>query len=182
MINVNKFLTLICFYKFKTGKSSIAEKNAFLELAKNFTTQQSDGVPYKTRLQIGGVYFISTNIDVGDGLFNGATGVLKKIELADGVPKRAWMEFNHPSIGLNKRKITESYQKTQGIDDKWVAVDKIEKKLTKYGQFAGLSIVRQQIPLVAANGMTVNKAQGSSMDFVVVPMPSGNRRKILTKN
>jgi len=26
--------------------------------------------------------------------------------------------------------------------------------------------------------MTVNKAQGSSMDFVVVPMPSGNRGKI----
>jgi len=75
-------------------------------MAVNFTTQQSDGIPYQTRLQIGGVYFISTNIDVGDGLFNGATGVLRKIELADGVPIRAWMEFHHSSIGLNKRKIT----------------------------------------------------------------------------
>jgi len=82
--------------------------------AKQLKPQQSDGVLYETRLQLEAVYFVSTNIDVEDGLFNGATRILKLIEYNEknGSRKRAWLKFEHPLIGLQKRKMTES-EKTQ---------------------------------------------------------------------
>jgi len=70
------------------GKKS--DREALKLKAQNLTPQQSDGLPYETRLQVGAVYFISTNINVEDGLFNGATGVLKKIEYSiNWDPRRA---------------------------------------------------------------------------------------------
>jgi len=127
------------------------------------------------------VYFVSTNIDVEDGLFNGATGILKLIEYNEnnGSPKRAWLRFEHPLIGLQKRKMTESYQKKHNIDLSWVAIDPIKKNLSKTGRHHGLAIIRKQIPLVAANGMTINKAQGSSMKSVVVTV--NTKSKFMTR-
>jgi len=80
------------------GSTSVASKQKLLSSAKGWTAQQSDGLPYETHLQIGGEYFVSTNIDVTDGLFNGSTGHLKLIEYGttssrERIPKRAWMDL-----------------------------------------------------------------------------------------
>ena len=67
---------LDCF----TGGDNEQQRQAFLERAKEFTTSECIGLPYTVNLQVGGIYFVTTNIDVGDGLFNGATGTLVAIE------------------------------------------------------------------------------------------------------
>lgn len=164
------------------GNGSAKEKQSLLQFAKTLNAQQSDGIPYETNLQIGAVYFVSTNVDVEDGLFNGATGVLKLFVFSDEfhkVPKRAWLKFDHPLIGMKKRELTKSYQEKNHIDLSLVAVDHVKKNISKTGRHNGLLIVRKQIPLVAASGMTINKAQGSSLPFVVVEM--NKKTKYMTR-
>jgi len=124
-------------------------------------------------LKVDAEYFISTNVDVQDGLFNGSTGCLKKIEygrthLGNPIPKRCWMDFRNPLIGANKRLGTNGYQRKKEINVDWTAIERITKNLSKTGRHKGLEIVRTQIPLVAANGMTIMKSQGSSIPCVTV--------------
>ena len=84
-----------------------------LEDAKNLTVTESDGQPYRTHLKVGGEYFVSTNINVQDGLFNGSTGCLMMIEEGktrngEWIPKHAWMDFQNPLIGAKKREETRA--------------------------------------------------------------------------
>jgi hypothetical protein len=165
------------------GTGSETQKRTLLEYAKKLTTQQSDGLPYETQLQVGGEYFISTNIDVQDGLFNGATGSLKKIEYGMTakqvkVPKSAWMDFRNPLIGLSKRASVKWEQQRKQIPPEWVPVERITRNLSKTGRHKGLEIIRTQIPLVAANGMTICKSQGSSIPLVVVSVHRNKGRKL----
>lgn len=135
------------------------------------TAQQSDGLPYQTPLQVGGAYFVCNNVSVEDGLFNGSTGFLKLIEYgttAGGsrVPKRAWMHFENSMIGSQKRATTKSYQERNSIDLTWTAIDRRTINLSKTGRHGGLQLIRKQIPLVPANGMTITKSQGSSIPII----------------
>lgn len=123
-------------------------------------------------MKVGGLYFVSTNVDVQDGLFNGATGCLRKIEygtLRDGsrAPKAVWCEFENSLIGSKARSVTKRYQERQGIPLNLVRIGR-EKRNLSVAKERKLQIVREQIPLVAANGMTIHKSQGSSLDSVVV--------------
>jgi len=143
-----------------------------LNYAKTLTTQQSDGLPYETPLQVAGAYFVCTNIDVQDGLFNGSTGILKKIEYSNTlsgarIPVRCWMDFQNSLVGSEKRNCTRSYQMTKQINLEWTSIDRITRNLSKTERHGGLQIIRKQIPLVAANGMTIAKSQGSSYVLVV---------------
>jgi len=76
------------------------------------------------------------------------------------------MKCEHPMIEAELKK-KEAKMKKNNIDLSWVPVDRIIKNLIKTGRHHGFAIIRIQIPLVAANGMTINKAQGSSMASVV---------------
>lgn len=85
-----------------------------MKYAKTLTVQRWSGVRYQVRLQVGAVHFVFTNINVSDGLFNGATGTLKLIEYGftrDGtsVPKRVWMDFGNPVIGVKRRQAEQNY-------------------------------------------------------------------------
>ena len=47
------------------------------------STVESGGLPYLTKVAIGSPYMITPNIDVADGLVNGAISILKHIEQCD---------------------------------------------------------------------------------------------------
>jgi hypothetical protein len=144
-----------------------------LDYAKTLRPQQSDGIPYKTHLQVGGEYFVSTNVDLQDGLFNGSTGGLKMIEFGytvhnQRVPNAAWMDFRNPLIGAAKRLITKTYQEMHNVNLEWTRIERIQRNLSKTGRHKNMELIRKQIPLVAANAMTITKSQGSSLPLVVV--------------
>jgi hypothetical protein len=170
---------LFCF----AGGASEVEKQRWLKVAKTFTAQKADGLPYETRLQINGQYFITTNIDVSDGLFNGATGILKMLEYGttkEGVriPKNAYMEFHHPSIGASRRASTKAEQERKRINLNYVQIGRITKNLSKTGRHKGIRIIRTQLPLLSANAITIPKAQGSSIPFVVVSATTSRKKKM----
>ncbi len=73
-----------------------------------WNAQESDGMPYETLLKVGALYFVTTNIDVSDGLFNGALGFLRRIDYGNNssgvsIPNVAWLEFESPVIGVDQR-------------------------------------------------------------------------------
>lgn len=118
---------------------------------------------------------MTTNIDVQDGLFNGATGTLKKIEYGktttgDRVPYKAWMDFRNLLIGAGSRSTTKYYQQRKNIDPNLVMIGRITRNLSKTGRHGGLQLIRTQIPLLAANGMTISKSQGSSLQCKMFKM------------
>lgn len=90
------------------------QKNLLLQ-ATSFTAQQSEKLPYQTHLQVGGEYFISTNIDVSDLLFHGSTEILCRMEFSRTHsnlvgPTAAWIDFRHAQIGVKCRGLTEKEQ------------------------------------------------------------------------
>ena len=81
------------------------------------------------------------------------------------------MDFKNNLIGMKEKTRSGGYQKQQNIDINLVRINRMSRNLTKNKQgHGGLHIVRKQIPLVAANGMTIAKSQGSTMELVVVHM------------
>jgi hypothetical protein len=165
-------LYFYCCKLFK-GSGTDLQKQTLLEYAKTLRPQQSDGIPYKTRLQVGGEYFVSTNVDLQDGLYNGSTGGLKLIEYGttnhqQRIPIAAWIDFRNILVGVYKRSITKRYQQKHNINLQWTRIERIQRNLSKTGRHKGLELIRKQIPLVAANAMTITKSQGSSLPFVIV--------------
>ena len=110
---------------------------------------------------------VSTNIDVPDGLFNGATGILKNLvesKLTSGGKgvSRAFVEFAKRDIG------TVARQSVHGVCQTWTPVDSQLRVLNSFGHYQGLQIVRRQVPLIPANAITIHKSQGSSIPEVAV--------------
>lgn len=164
------------------GSGSQAQKSNLIEQAKEFSTQKNDGLPFETFLKVDAEYFVTTNIDVQDGIFNGATGTLKAIEYgitttADRVPYKAWMDFRNPLIGVTSRSTTKAYQLRKNIDLNLVMVGRITRNLSKTGRHGSLQLIRTQIPLLAANGMTIDKSQGSSLKWVCVCVKKTKHRR-----
>lgn len=166
---------------FFLGDGTNFDKLAFKETAKTFDRKECTGLMYNVNLQVGGVYFVTTNIDVSDGLLNGATGVLKAIEYGvqasettETVPTSAWIQFCHPSIGqeLRSNQWVKQRAERNGFPNTWTPIDRMSRQLNK--TLHGMQVVRKQIPLQAANGMTINKSQGSSIEKVVITC-TGNR-------
>lgn len=82
--------------------------------------EDTSGLPLLLILQTNTRYMITTNIDVSDGLYNGATGIVKEVFLEnDGNSKRSdknkldvnenpilvWMKFEDSTIGLTARAV-----------------------------------------------------------------------------
>lgn len=61
------------------GRCSAKRQQEVIEIGKKLNLQSCDGLRFKVNLKVGAQYFVSTNINVQDGLFNGATGTLKKL-------------------------------------------------------------------------------------------------------
>jgi len=67
------------------------------------------------------------------------------------------------------------------LDDNWVPIELMKRVLKSWARQQGLQIVRTQIPLVAANGMTIPKAQGSTILGVVVSTRTSKGVRKLTR-
>lgn len=88
---------------------------------------------------------------------------------------RVWMLFQDRIIGSERRKqfVRERGGYPDFAQSSWTPIEKLTKVLSKvYSD--GIKIVRTQIPLLACNGMTIAKSQGSSLPLVVVSF-SGRR-------
>ena len=114
---------------------------------------------------------IVCNINVEDGLVNGASGLLKYISINEKInePEILWFHFLPERVGLNTR--------LNGINHNDINIDKfwtpIYKKITllKNHTFQQKGqVTRTQFPIVAAEAMTIHKSQGQSYNEVCVSL------------
>lgn len=83
---------------------TLKQKNSALASVQSLAITETSGLPYKMILQTGSSYMITTNVDVSDGLFNGATGTLCRITKdKKEKPSIAWLEFTDSKIGAELR-------------------------------------------------------------------------------
>jgi len=96
-------------YDLYVGEDRPERKTAILALFKERHHKYTQGLMSRLMLKEGGKYVLSTNIEVADGLTNGAPCVLKHIlwgKLDSDkslVPLRLYVEFEHVSIGAETR-------------------------------------------------------------------------------
>ncbi|XP_069139395.1 uncharacterized protein [Argopecten irradians] len=121
------------------------------------------------------IYDISVSIDVVDGLTNGSTCVVKHIEfkLSPVRPAIVWVLFGEVKIGAIRR---NQYQHLFGnnIDKSWTPI--FETKRTF--MYNRKTFERIQFPLQPSAAKTVHKAQGATLDKVVVSLSQTRKRKI----
>ncbi|XP_058495553.1 ATP-dependent DNA helicase PIF1-like [Solea solea] len=101
------------------------------------------------------------NVDVSDGLVNGACGVITQIVQSEGVkfPKMVYVKFDDENVGAERRRQSPSVS-AELVGSTAFAPE--EERVCKKG---GL---RRQYPLKLAWACTIHKVQGITVDDVVV--------------
>lgn len=127
-------------------------------------------LPYMVRLAVGMPYMVTTNVDVEDGLVNGAMGQLKYIEHAEDDPNekivKLWIKFDNDVIGallrIKSRPIV--YSKPGILQPDWTP---ISRRSANIKLSSSIKCKRIQFPIVSASALTVHKSQGGTFSEIV---------------
>ena len=168
MINRNKEkgFESKCFDSFSTGLS-VNQREKVIEQISLLETTETQGLPSVVQLKTGIRYMITVNIDVCDGLVNGVSGILKKIDLtSNGFINLLRFDFEREDIGLIARQKFNEPDLTLtpiGRQTKSFFI-KVERQLH--------SVLRSQFPLRPSEAITIHKSQGQTYDQVVIHLSS----------
>ncbi|KAK3105661.1 hypothetical protein FSP39_002926 [Pinctada imbricata] len=126
-------------------------------------------------LAVGMIYDITINLDVNDGIANGSTCIIKNIEnriLQTSRPSIVWVLFTDLTIGsLTRQKYKHLYHAY--IDPLWTPIFDVNRNfLYNYKSYQ-----RTQFPLKPAAAKTVHKAQGCTVDEIVIDLSQTRTRK-----
>ena len=117
------------------------------------------------RVKIGAHVMNTTNIDVADGLTNGAMGTIVNIVYNDSVKqmKAIFVKFDHTTIGVNA-KINSTYHCNVSST---VPIEQMQVNFS-VDRRASCQANRKQFPLAWA--VTIHKCQGLTVDEIVMDM------------
>ena len=107
---------------------------------------------------------LTVNLDVEDGLTNGAPCTTMHIE--QGV---IWVKFDEDSIGSKARAENLQLYGTT-VDRTWVPIKPIRREFAA-GKYRNAKINRLQYPLQLAAAKTIHKCQGATMESAVIQLP-----------
>ena len=140
---------------------------------------QTANLHHSLDIVINMIYDLTVNVNTEDGLANGATCVLKHIDYRQaGIlrPSIIWVQFDDPQIGVQRRlQYKRLYKKS--IHESWTPVFDVERTFI-YGRARNATIQRIQFPLVPAAGCSVHRAQGSTLNKVVIDLTQNKTRKV----
>ena len=112
--------------------------------------------------------------DTSDGLVNGATGIVLRIEYGTRrdtqarVPCILWIEFDDPTVGKQKRTNSKARcLRDNTILNTWTPIG-LETKRFQRGKGVSYRIVRKQFIFVVAEALINHKSQGDMYKCVVV--------------
>ena len=108
---------------------------------------------------------MTLNNDTSDGLVNGATGILQRIEYGTRsdtqtrVPCVLWMEFDDPTVEKEKRANSKvRYLRDSTILKSWTPIG-LEMRRFRRGKGVSCDrIVRKQFPFIVAEALTIHKS------------------------
>ncbi len=158
-------LTGECF-----SSKAIIKTNAKCEI--NFPgddPRETGNLAVVLEMKIGARVMMPVNIDVADGLYNGAMGTIVDVGVgADGQPKVVWVKFDSREAGASAKlsRPAHPYHKDA------VPITKTEVTFFKSGQ-KSVECHIVQFPLVLCYGLTIHKTQGLTVEGIVVNMTKG---------
>lgn len=134
----------------------------------------SDTANLETHLQIcvGARVMITCNIDVSDGLVNGATGYVSHIITARGIIDCILVKLESKNAGSEAKRANPHRKDFPGT----VAITRFEAQfpITKGARrqcnSRAITIKRRQFPLSLAWGCTIHKMQGMTVESILVDM------------
>ena len=164
------------------GDVSADVKQNTLKIIEMKKRTETYGLATNILLKEEGNYMITVNINTEDGLVNGASGILKKIEAIEGKPYKLWIHFSDKNVGSKTRQKYQYAIKRSGYDSNWTPIEKITRDIPmnnpKFRQ--NVRIRRTQFPVVSCEALTINKAQGQSYDDVIVHISSIDKKLFLS--
>ena len=127
---------------------------------------------------VGMIYDLTVNINTEDGLANGLSCTVKFIEHKQAQTNRPsiiWVEFDDSKIGAETRtKFKNRGFYHENINDNWTPIFDIERSFT----YNKKTFQRIQFPMQPAAGRSVHRAQGITLDSVVVDLSQRHTRKV----
>jgi hypothetical protein len=133
----------------------------------NSDTRFTGGLPSVISLAIGAKVMLIRNIDVSDGLVNGAQGTVIGFSKSGPEVCVVLIEFNDPAVGITTRQNTKYVTEVRKLPSA-TPIQKSEISFTVNSKNKGLTITRYQFPLKLAWGCTIHKVQGLTVSKIVV--------------
>ncbi|XP_070499840.1 uncharacterized protein [Chironomus tepperi] len=154
------------------------QKRRARHLIRTMKSNDTQGLIYELQLVIGLRYMISTNIDVCDGLFNGACGILRFVELHNRKINAIYIEFDDDKTGAKARSSRYNVMQANGqIQPTWTPIT-VTNRCFNTTEGGKVQVNREQFPILMAEAITIHKSQGRSEEIVSVDVRKGmNRQK-----
>ncbi|XP_062598648.1 uncharacterized protein LOC134260084 [Saccostrea cucullata] len=148
-----------------------------LKLVQNLPENPASTGQLRTNLVIAVdmLYDISVNLDVTDGLTNGASCVVKYIEYKQSQlrPAIVWVLFADSSIGISRRHQYNHLFSTN-VNTTWTPIFEAKRTFV----YNRKTYERVQFPLQPSAGKTIHKAQGATLSKAVISLAQTRQRKI----
>ena len=138
-----------------------------LAAAQNKDVNSTGNLPYQLNIKEGLLYDLTANVDVEDGMVNGAECHVRYIEKNPAnktFPKCIWIEFIDSAIGRNLRRIWNTRTNLK-VSNTWTPLLSIQRSFTVR---RNQKVIRTQFPLQLAVAHTVHKSQSSTDSELVV--------------
>ena len=130
-------------------------------------TRFTGGLPSVINLAVGAKVMLIRNIDVTDGLVNGAQGKVVCLTRSQNDVTVVLIHFNEPHVGAKTR--AKSRHVTEMRKYPFATpIERTEISFTVNKKNKGLTITRCQFPLKLAWGCTIHKVQGLTVSKIVV--------------
>ena len=159
--------------------NSISEE-AKSKVLRTFLNSKKKDKQLSTVLELaeGFSYDLTINVDTQDGLTNGASCTIMKIELPSkkcqpGGP--VWVQFEHPDVGIQLRARYKHLYKP-GINPNWTPIMPVSRQFAA-GHKGQVQVQRFQYPLRPAKAKSIHRAQGSTTDEVVVDLSVSEKQR-----
>lgn len=175
------------------GSDQITAQEYVRSHAASLSAEKCAGLGNIVQLKEGIQYMLFSNIDVSDGLVNGTTGTLKRIQkyldTSDNQIRAEflWFEFDEESVGVKLRvKYAHLYNahsnnNQEVIPRNWTP---FFPSTVSYRIRSGLkwSVERIQFPITIAEALTIDKAQGQTYPCVAFDLNQTSKRGVKTMN
>ncbi|XP_066265421.1 uncharacterized protein [Branchiostoma lanceolatum] len=137
-----------------------------LDLNPSSKPSQTGGLRPELSVAIGARVMVTVNIDVADGLVNGACGTVVDVMTNQGQPHAILVEFDSDRVG-KKALASSQYKRTH---PRAVPIYKHEVTFPVTKGRRHIQMTRRQFALTLCWACTIHKCQGKTLDKIVVCM------------
>ena len=169
-VNTDSEKMAIHAYDFVTGNpSEKVKQKCKLHVKTSNKYFEKNGLLRTLNAAVGLVYTTSVNIKTDDGLINGATCVLKKIDFFlrndNNIPSILWVSFDDETIGQQWRQRYSNLYR-EDVHKSWTPIFAVDR----YFPVTNAQIIRTQFPLKPAAASTIHSGQGCTFDQICINM------------